>query len=616
MMQSKRLIYVSLAILLLGSSFVSGPAQVMAAESATSAPVQSSTSTADAASTTEQPQSSDKKPANTVQSTAVQIPAAASTEPSGKPSNADTPSSKGWSFLLTIFNKGFSSQPQPEDYIAKQNIGSAKISGMSILTGLGLLNSGKTINVRRWHWDASQNNWIEDKNQPNGGTDSSVFDLIWRKLGFFDVTAYPISDLDVGTYYYQFSYSDTSVWPFSDTFYSQLAKITVTPQPIPATAINASTDNTDGTPKVMYSDVSYDASAIITPTNSTDDISWKAASANDLVKFAPATGRKTVVKVGNGDVNSSSQYVPDTYYTNQVNKDPNTPGIPSKFKIAAGNVSKDKTVYAGGLPAYKKAMDVGGTWSVGGLAGLADLATATGSTGSWHYEWKFTDSTGKALTPSADTGVSNFKGDITNLANLNTEQPLTFTKDSTFIKDAATATAAGKSYQAQLTLTTTVNSNKETVVSNKAELQAQPAVGKLSLDQVPSFKFGNVLSKDIYVGTTAQGKQYQVSDALKITDTRATPGWKLTAKMSKMTSTTGKQLSSTAINMTGLPTNVGLSDNDTETPIMADKISKTWQVAGKLALSANPNIQLASGDTFSSNITWTLNSAQPAAPAA
>lgn len=73
MMQSKRLIYVSLAILLLGSSFVSGPAQVMAAELATSASVQSSTPTTDAASTTEQPQSSDKKPANAVPSTATQV---------------------------------------------------------------------------------------------------------------------------------------------------------------------------------------------------------------------------------------------------------------------------------------------------------------------------------------------------------------------------------------------------------------------------------------------------------------------------------------------------------------------------------------------------------------
>ena len=313
------------------------------------------------------------------------------------------------------------------------------------------------------------------------------------------------------------------------------------------------------------------------------------------------------------------KYKPDSYYTGKLNKDPNTPGIPAKYKIAAGNVSKEKTVYVRGLAAYKKAADLGGTWSVDGLS---DLAKASGATSNWHYEWQFTDGEDKTITPATNSGVSNLKGDITNLANLNTEQPLTFSKDSTFMKDAAAATTAGKSYRAQLTLTTNVteessgSSKKVTIVSNEAELQAQPAVGKLSLDQVPSFRFGNVLSKDIYVGTTAQDKQYQVSDGLKITDTRATPGWKLTAKMSKMASTTGKQLSSTAINMTGLPTNVGLSDNGTETPIMTDKISKTWQVAGKLALSANPNIQLAAGYTFSSNITWTLNSAQPAAPAA
>ncbi|MGV3011864.1 hypothetical protein ACEE67_11650, partial [Streptococcus thoraltensis] len=67
------------------------------------------------------------------------------------------------------------------------------------------------------------------------------------------------------------------------TFYSRLAKVVVTPEPIPATAINADTDNADGTPKVIYSDVDYGASAIVTPTNSTDDISWQASSTKDLL---------------------------------------------------------------------------------------------------------------------------------------------------------------------------------------------------------------------------------------------------------------------------------------------------------------------------------------------
>ncbi|MSD84680.1 hypothetical protein GKC31_10150 (plasmid) [Lactobacillus curvatus] len=612
MLQSKRLIYVILAILL-GSSLINSPVKVMAADSAdySSTPITTTVATAN------QKQASNQKTVTPVQSTN-QVPVAASAEPSGTPSNADKISNDGWSFLLTILKKGFSSQPQPETYIARQNVGSAKISGMSILTSLGN-GFGVPIYVRRWHWDASQNNWIEDKNQTNGSTGWS---LIWGNLGFLDVQDYSLSNLDVGTYYYQFHYIDgrDGIFIKAPRYYSRLAKVVVTPEPVPASFINASTDNSDGTPKVIYPDINYDVSAMVIPTNSTDNVSWQASSTDDVLKFTPPTGRKTVIKAGNGDVGSDSQYKPDQYYTQKVNKNPNIPGIPAKFKVAAGNVSKTKTVYVGGLPAYKKAMDAGGTWSV---SGLADLMTATGSTSSWHYEWKFTDSTGtKVITPSTGSGVTNFKGDITNLANLNTEQPLTFTKDSPFIKNAAAATAAGKSYQAQLTLTTNITeessgSSKEvTIVSNKAALQAQPANGKLSLDQVPSFRFGNVLSKDIYVGTTAQGKQYQVSDGLKITDTRVTPGWQLTAKMSKMTSATGKQLSSTAINITGLPTNLSLADNDTEKTIMTDKVSKTWQVTGKLALSANPNIQLVSGDRFSSNITWTLNSAQPVAPTA
>ncbi len=147
------------------------------------------------------------------------------------------------------------------------------------------------------------------------------------------------------------------------------------------------------------------------------------------------------------------KYKPDSYYTGKLNKDPNTPGIPAKYKIAAGNVSKEKTVYVGGLAAYKKAADLGGTWSVDGLS---DLAKASGATSNWHYEWQFTDGEDKTITPATNSGVSNLKGDITNLANLNTEQPLTFSKDSTFMKDAAAATTAGKSYRAQLTLTTNV----------------------------------------------------------------------------------------------------------------------------------------------------------------
>lgn len=572
-MQIKRLIYVSLAAMMLSGSLINVPGQAWAAESESA----TSVSETEKETSTESIDVNTKKPA-----TSEQAPTSRSAEPVGTPSNADKPSKDGWSFLLTIFRRGFSRQPQEEDYFALQDIDKAKFSGMSILTNLGN-GLGKDITVRRWHWDASQNNWVEDKKQPKAKTGLS---LIMGSLGFLDINDYALNksgNLGVGTYYYQFSFSD-GIWPLNKTFYSDLAKVGITPEPKPAKSINADTDNADGTPKVIYSDVDYGARAIIDPVDSTDDITWQAASAKDLLKFTPSNGRKTSLMAGNGEVGSDKQYVPDSYYVNQVNRDPNVPGIPANFKIA------------------------------------------TGATSAWHYAWRFMDSTGKTIELPANSGVTNSSGDINNLADLNTAQPLTFAKDSQFMKQAAAATASGKRYQAQLTLTTSVDSEEESskkaekvvVVSNKAELQVEPSLGKLTLDQVPNFRFGNVLAKDVYKGTNTQNQPYEVSDTLKITDTRVNPGWKLTAKMTKMASKAGHRLNTTTVNMSGLPggANLGLVDNNSETTIASTKLSNAWQVTGNLLMAANPDLQIESGENFSSDITWTLNNTQPEVPAA
>ncbi|MDB1553202.1 WxL domain-containing protein [Latilactobacillus sakei] len=572
-MQIKRLIYVSLAAMMLSGSLINVPDHAWAAESESA----TSVSETEKETPTESIDVNTKKPA-----TSEQAPTSRSAEPVGTPSNADKPSKDGWSFLLTIFRRGFSRQPQEEDYFALQDIDKAKFSGMSILTNLGN-GLGKDITVRRWHWDASQNNWVEDKKQPKAKTGLS---LIMGSLGFLDINDYALNksgNLGVGTYYYQFSFSD-GIWPLNKTFYSDLAKVGITPEPKPAKSINADTDNADGTPKVIYSDVDYGARAIIDPVDSTDDITWQAASAKDLLKFTPSNGRKTSLMAGNGEVGSDKQYVPDSYYVNQVNRDPNVPGIPANFKIA------------------------------------------TGATSAWHYAWRFMDSTGKTIELPANSGVTNSSGDINNLANLNTAQPLTFAKDSQFMKQAAAATASGKRYQAQLTLTTSVDSEEESskkaekvvVVSNKAELQVEPSLGKLTLDQVPNFRFGNVLAKDVYKGTNTQNQPYEVSDTLKITDTRVNPGWKLTAKMTKMASKAGHRLNTTTVNMSGLPggANLGLVDNNSETTIASTKLSNAWQVTGNLLMAANPDLQIEPGENFSSDITWTLNNTQPEVPAA
>ncbi|MEJ1321001.1 hypothetical protein QY890_11210 [Latilactobacillus sakei] len=266
-MQIKRLIYVSLAAMMLSGSLINVPGQAWAAESESA----TSVSETEKETSTESIDVNTKKP-----TTSEQAPTSRSAEPVGTPSNADKPSKDGWSFLLTIFRRGFSRQPQEEDYFALQDIDKAKFSGMSILTNLGN-GLGKDITVRRWHWDASQNNWVEDKKQPKAKTGLS---LIMGSLGFLDINDYALNksgNLGVGTYYYQFSFSD-GIWPLNKTFYSDLAKVGITPEPKPAKSINADTDNADGTPKVIYSDVDYGARVIIDPVDSTDDITWQATA--------------------------------------------------------------------------------------------------------------------------------------------------------------------------------------------------------------------------------------------------------------------------------------------------------------------------------------------------
>ncbi|MCW8778916.1 hypothetical protein ACQ5RK_05345 [Latilactobacillus curvatus] len=214
------------------------------------------------------------------------------------------------------------------------------------------------------------------------------------------------------------------------------------------------------------------------------------------------------------------KYKPDLYYTGKLNKDPNTPGIPAKYKIAAGNVSKEKTVYVGGLAAYKKAADLGGTWSVDGLS---DLAKASGATSNWHYEWQFTDGEDKTITPATNSGVSNLKGDITNLANLNTEQPLTFSKDSTFMKDAAAATTAGKSYRAQLTLTTNVT-EESSGSSNEVQMKLRLFLTKLNYkrnQQLVSCHWIKCLALDL--GTSCQ-KIFMLVQLLRTSNIRSVMG--------------------------------------------------------------------------------------------
>lgn len=641
-MKTKQVIYLGFAILLSGASLTNLPTRVSAAESSrsstsvsSSAMNQDSVSVESGNSESEKVVSSESKAEvsatqssqKTTTDTISKVRAIKS-EPTGTPGSAQTPSKDGWSFLLTIFRKGFSVQPQLEQYVvAKDTENPAKFTGMKMLTGL--LTLSKKTNVTRWHWDSASATWVLDANVKDKIDSNGLLGV----LGFLNIDDYVPSNLAVGEYYYQFDFDD-GIWPLQSHYYSKLARVSVSEQPVPATAI----DTTANLPKVVYSDVDYAASALITPSNSTDKITWKASSDSDKLAFTPDNGRQSMLTAGNGYVNSDNKYVEDTYYVNQVNKDPNVFGIPANFAISAGTaLSTTKNIAVGGLPAFNKAADVGGSWSVGGLS---ELVSATGATKPWHYVWKFTDGDGNAIaTPTAAEGVTNTEQDITDLTQLNSEQPLTFAKDSSFMKKAAEATASGKSYQAQLTLITSIEpeesstkaAQKVTVVSNKAELQATPATGKLSLDAVPSFNFGTITASKIYNGTLDPdtAPNAGAGDTLSITDTRVpasgvTNDWTLKATASKFTSGTGsaaKTLNPVTLqlsNILGIPGSRDLTETENtiatkDGSATAGGTNPSSLVKASLLMSPNSTIQLTDGDAFSSQITWNLTTNQPTA---
>ncbi|WP_436667638.1 WxL domain-containing protein [Latilactobacillus sakei] len=642
-MKTKRFIYLGLAILLSSASLTNLPTRVSAAESSSSS-VSSSQSSDTKESTTATSESSQSKSSQSVmlssgssvgQPTEAQQKAAVksiSTQSGGVSGDShgipamddgrNVVSKNGWSFLLTIFRNGFNSQPEPEQYIEKAKVATTKFTDLKLLNPKNSFFTAK-VNVVRWHWDSTAQKWVNDAINT---TVNAGYDGLWGLIGFYAMKDYPLGNLDVGDYYYQFSFVDSS-WG-AKTFYSQLAKVVVVPTAQPATAIDADTDNTDGTPKVLYSDVSYAARAIMNPTNSTDVPSWAVSDANGgPLKFTPANGRVTTIMPGNGKATSDS-YIPDNFYVNKVNKDPKVPGIPAKYLIKANaNVMKTKEVYVGGLPAFNGAADGGGVWKVGGLP---DLKNAVGSMKPWSYSWKFMTTDGKDVTPATGSGVNNISGSVANLMELNTRAALSFDKDSAFMKDAAVATASGKSYQAQLTLSTTIEPESDsskataqtvTVISNKAELQATPATGKLSLDAVPSFDFGSIPVSQFYNGNTAANAPTATGD-LTVSDTRAgNKDWKLQASATNFVSAdqTLKPVTFQLLNILGATDSKDLTTGTTNLTTISDNTTGTVgtsKVSAKMLITGNPTIQMKNNESFANLITWTLSSTQPTALAA
>lgn len=642
-MKTKRLIYAGLAAMLFSSSLINVPAQVSAAESSSSSNEvnqsstleESTTSVSESSKSESDKQSSEleslnKQPSsesilessdnNTKSSQmkkfdSTKVAQTKSSEslfrddtidmgkfPEGnKPSD---PSSGG--FFLGIGDlgvplaTGFSVQPQAEQYVVasdKVNLDTTAVV-FNYLTNISL-------RIRVWVLQADGNYAVYSLADNTVTSNGSLIPFFNRR---FKISR----QLPEGSYYIQLS-SELD----GQVRFSKMAKVTVQKDPVYATGITASTNNA-----IVFPKTSYPVDAVTNPINSTGDIAWSSTQ-KDL-EFAPQNGRHV-------------DFTPTTDVAT-INQSTTNPGIPITMNATITNKDSGKTkvksndvlVYSGGLKAKEEAQDSGFSWELNGVDQLQNMSPAEG----WKYQWHYIANDGRTgiLGDSSDKdyvlsdgdkyGVKNSSGEITSISDINNaDHILTFTRNSALMAKAAKP-ERDKKYRFYVTLTPKVRDkdgnlnwgDKDSIInSNLAQLTVTPSTGFLSLDQVPNFSFGNVEANMLYNGVDIASSKIQASDTLQVTDTRATPGWKLSATMSKMSAANNDTLNDTAINLSGLPDAqvTNLVDNNTATDIASSTATGSWPVTGKLALTANPNMNLTKDENFKSNITWTLTSTAP-----
>ncbi len=505
---------------------------------------------------------------------------------------AQKPDSNGL-YLLFPLRTGILSQPQDEQYIVEGTKADLSIKTTSWVNTWGTVK----VKVNAWQ-EQADGTWL---NKGNIGEFSDRSGILGSTKQSIDIS---VPNLQAGNYYFQLEtkLNQVPILGFAATYYSELAKVTVKDKPVAASGISITT------PNVVFEKATYSAKAVTTPRDATGKITWNSSLKG--INFLKTEGRS--VEFDSGD------------QLDEVNTDLQAPGIP--FEVSAGirnddgTILKDnKTIYLGGLAAKNVAEDSGMKWEIDGQ-GLADLNKSVESAESWSYEWKYLE--GKTSKKFSETqGVKNYSGTVSDLTSLNdADHVLSFAKDSTFMKIAREATENGKPFAVQVTFSTTIDTGdgkKETVTisSNKAQLLVSKATGKLLLQQVPDFNFGNLPASYVYEGTS--GREPTAQDHLEIVDSRAKGGWRLSAKMSRFQSNHNHKLKfNSQLAMSSYPLEIKLKDDDTDNYIVDSASSETFDLTAQLLLQADPLAELNAGETFSSTITWNLVSTTKSTPPA
>ncbi|MFD1671472.1 WxL domain-containing protein [Agrilactobacillus yilanensis] len=512
--------------------------------------------------------------------------------------SAPTPTPAGFNILGFPLRYGFTSQPTSIQYAKK---------GKDVLlhataTGMNLLTSVKFY-VTRWSLN-SNNEWkayFDSNYYPaqSIGLNQHAVDVAYGPSGR--------AALPVGVHYFQIQVT----YGYS-TYYSQLAKVVVSPNDINTKDLTVFPENT-----AVFANISYEATANITPEAATSPVNWRTITG---LTFDPSIGRRT-------------KFTPDSgLITKRVNRDTEHPGFPINLTANAENtdstISNTAQIYVGGLKAQDlpiaQAKKQGLTWPIYGLEKIQKefFSPEYEAVKSATYQWTCyrVGSNGVYAATPWPSDILNTSGNFNNgVETLNQDQKLTIPGNSPFIIAAASATKAGRPFYVQLNLTLTLNDNKSiTIPTNKAQLSIQPGTGALTLTQVPSFNFSNVPSSQIYQGnTTLDSSNKPKSDnldnsTLAVSDTRTDgDNWTLQAKLAPFTDQHQQGLNSVHLNLMGIPNApvIDLPDQDQWLTIATSSQNKTgvFPMRSTLTLAANPEVNLFDEQIFGSTITWNLS---------
>lgn len=179
--------------------------------------------------------------------------------------------------------------------------------------------------------------------------------------------------------------------------------------------------------------------------------------------------------------------------------------------------------------------------------------------------------------------------------------------------------AAGIVHADDFTGNSTADFNVSTSNTNPDQPGKTDPDGKLTLQSVPSFKFGTVKSSEVYNGFSDKAAT-DVTDKVDITDYRDSThaGWNLSVSRGQFGDLTGSSLSFSS-DPSSLDATVFLNAVSSDDGQAAD-VAKSETSHGefklipknaKLSLAANPQASLTDGQNFNSNMTWNLSTSAP-----